>query len=371
MLKIKLAPHVMDEGQPSAIAFMTQLQPTTIKVILDLDSLRNDRMMDVLRTAAAQQVLIVGRRWGDADIDVAAPNMLAEARRYYDGGGQTQSFTTLAQAFPMIQIWEGPNEVDVKTPAQMSNYAAFSYELARLMKVEAGRRAGLGAWAVGTPDAALWQHWRPALGAVLNFSAVLTRHSYGPVAGEEGTWFALRHQRDQSAFTLMGYPDMPLLITECGTDTLWNVSSFNKPWRELFGYDETALTQYWAQWGKPFAEAIAQDPYVLGAHWFTFGNGGGSHWDKYDLAHLPVAETILANPPAPIPEPWPSWATHRVAAARLNVREFPWLGQATPDIMGQLSQGAFVKSYCLDAGWHRIGADGNMWVSGRYLQAKP
>lgn len=365
-MKIKLSSHCMDEGQPTSKDYITKLEAATLKVIVDLDSLRNDTMMDLLNTAANKGLLIVGRRYDDDGIDLDAPDMKAEAQRYFNGQ-RAPSFPALAAAFPMIQVWEGPNEPDVQTPERMQRYAAFSNELAFLMMTEAKRRSGIGAWAVGTPDFPLWQYWQPALAAVLNFKAVLTRHSYGPL----DKYFSLRHREDQAHFTAMGFPDMPLLITECGTDTLWNAQTFNKPWRELYGYGDDALARYWVEWGRPFEEALAKDAYVLGAHWFTFGNGGGAHWNTYDLAHLPVADEILRNPPTPTPDPWPAWATHRVTAQVLNVREFPWLGSVTPDIMGTLTQGTYVKSYGADTNWHRIGVDGNRWVSGRYLQARP
>jgi hypothetical protein len=379
---MKLGLHVMDEGQRTAIATLNQIPMDTIKVIVDLDSLRNDATMELLHLAQAKGVMIVGRRYNDDNPDLDSLTPRAEARKYFDGVG-TSGFKALADAFPMVKIWEGPNEPDCKTPERMAKYAEFCAEFVWLMYSETGERAGIGAWAVGTPEIDMWQHFKPALDAVKTYHAVLTRHSYGPIAGDEGTWFGLRHRRDQAEFARLGCPNMPLLITECGTDTLWNATAFNKPWRELYGHGDDALPRYWAEWGKPFEEAIAQDNYVIGAHWFTVGNGGSPNWINYDLAHLPIAETVLANPPVIIAPPpivvpppvvpppateWPEWATHQVTATALNVRQFPWLGNVTPPIVGQLAQGDYVRSYNVDGNWHRIGPDGNKWVSGRYLK---
>ena len=382
-MKIPFGPHSQNEGPDTQRDMLQRLDMSSVKFIVDADCRNDPEKMELYNLAMARGCTVVGRRWHDVDPDLDAHNIVLEARRYFNGWGETQSFTQLAQIFP-FQVWEGPNEIAISDPVTMQKYAEFCNEFAYLIKTVTNRRAGIGGWAVGGPDLALWSSWLMALEATKAYDAVLTRHSYGPVLGDEGTWFALRHRRDQAAFSVLGYPNVPLLITECGTDTLNNASVFNKPWRLIWGWDDNAIEGYYTEWMKPFIEEISKDHYVLGAHLFTVGNGGGP-WNNHDVAHTDIAGAMLRNPPvlsAPAPiavtpppsyvNPAPIGATHQVTATALNVRLFPWSQDVEPRIVKRIPQGAFVsvseivKGPGQTVGWFHIGPD--QWVNGSYLK---
>lgn len=300
MSKVKTGLHYMSEGEDVVMDMLGRVPMVTLKVILDIDFLKNPGKMAVLNAAKERGIIIVGRRYEEGGFDENAPSMKAEALRYFNGIN-TQSFEVLAQAFPMVSVWEGPNEPNCDTPARMQRYAEFSNELAYLVSSRTGRRAGIGSWAVGTPSLELWQHWGPALEAVHRGWAFLTRHSYGPL----DMWYALRHRLDNKEFAKLGYYDLPVLITECGTDRISGAQQFSQPWRVIWGYEDNAIDRYWGEYLKLFENELAKDSYVIGAHLFTAGNGGGQVWNAHDVAHTNLAGAILANPPVPVPPPPP------------------------------------------------------------------
>ena len=380
MPTLPLGLHFLNEGFDTMGAMLGKVQMASVKFAeMDLDWLRDPAKIALLDLAKAKGCLVVGRRVShNPNIDRPDGDMTLEAQDWINGnnGWGGSSLLKMALAFPQVDVWEGPNEIDIKPdqPGRMKKYAMFCYEYARLMSVSARRRVAVGGWAVGTPDISLWQYWGPVLAAVKSFNGFLSRHVYGPIAGDEGTWYAYRYRRDQAEFDKQGFPKVPLLITECGADRL---GTFPGPWRKVWGSSDQAIDRYWGDYLKPFTQELMKDSYVFGAHLFTCGNGGGQQWNVFDVAHTDLAGAILRNPitpPAPPPPAPPAWATHQVTAAALNVREFPWTGQATPPVVGQFTQGKYVKSYGvikldgMTTGWHLVGADGNMWVNGLYLK---
>lgn len=379
---IPFGPHFLNEGFDVTRAMLEQLvddtpaQKSLMKVIkfaeMDLDWLRDPNKLALLDLAQAKGCIVVGRRVA-YEPDIEAQDMKLEARKWIDGQGGNHSLLQMAQAFPQVQYWEGPNEIDINhdqpnCAQRMKNYAEFCVEFARLMKSEAKRSVAVGAWSTGTPEFDLWRYWVPVLEACRTYGAVLTRHNYGPL----DEWYAFRHRQDEDTFRSLGFSGTPLIISECGTDYISKANAFNKPWRKLWGYADNAIDRYWGEYLKLLVAGLLKDAYVLGATVFTAGNGGS--WNDHDVAHTDLAGAILRNyPDVPKPpDPVPAWATHQVTASVLNVRMYPWLSDVVPPTVGSLLKGAYVrvtdvaKTEAMSIGWYHVGPD--RWVSGSYLK---
>ena len=362
---------------------------------MDLDWANDSAKVALLRQAKAAGALIIGKRY-EQNANIDAPDMIAEARRYYDGiGSGTSSFTVMAQQYPEVDIWEGPNEVVIKTAdngvQRMQKYAQLLAEIARLMQTEAHKRAGLGGWSVGNPEMDLWKYWAPVLKACKDYNAVLTRHCYGPTWNDPYT--SLRYRLDEAEYQKLGYVNTPVIITECGFDPL--SSSGPQGWKEAFDYEHNGIYGYWNAYLKPYFDELGKDPYVLYGTLYTDGTGGSHDNDRFDVAHMDIpnsprdfADAILENPtakistsvpvpvpPTPIP-PAPTGYTHKIVGClALNVRQFPWTGNVTPPIVITLRGGALVHVYAtvkfgsMANGWCLIASDGNQWVNAYYLAA--
>lgn len=240
---------------------------------------------------------------------------------------------------PWIQMWTGPNEMvferddakekqdsafkaqmDLERSQVMTWYATFLYEFANLLK-GLGKRAGLGNWPTGNPIPAhnLWPFYIPALKAVKDFNAVLTRHDY---AGFDDNG-QLRIVNDNAVFARLGYPNMPVIITECGMDSVANIPN-SSAWRTYY----KTMDRYWNELLLPFSNAIAVPDYCIGACVFT---DGGAGWPNHDISNTDIVDRIqawaLAGPPPPPPPPTPvvtglHFGVHGRADGRMQPADF-------------------------------------------------
>lgn len=179
---------------------------------------------------------------------------------------------------PRIDIWEAGNEQVITSQEVMAWYSAFSHEFARLIQ-QLGKRAGLGSWAVGTPQFDLWPFYVLALQATVDFNAILTRHEYGPLNG----FLGLRYRADQREYTRLGYPNVPVIISECGGDAVPG----SGPWKLFY----KTIDRYWDELLHPYALALLQDSYVLGATVFTCGGGS---WQNFDVSGSGLVDKVIA-----------------------------------------------------------------------------
>jgi len=191
---------------------------------------------------------------------------------------------------PAINAWEGPNEPTAQSADGMRWYADFLYELARLIRA-VGKTAVIGGWSVGSPDYPYWSYYGRALLAVRDHGAVLSRHSYaGP---DQSTWpfLLLRHRRDNEIFTAMGYPDLPVVLTECGADDAPFGNPPGKAWKDLYGTDGA---RYAREILVPLELELRKDDYVIGATLFTYGPA--SWWARHNVDGAGVTDALLALP---------------------------------------------------------------------------
>jgi hypothetical protein len=211
---------------------------------------------------------------------------------------------------PLVSIWEGPNEQAFEYHLQEATDSAFasamSYTRLRTMQWYAeflylfaqklstlGKRAALGGWAVGNPAFGLWGAYSKALQATKDFNAVLTRHEYGPLNGN----LSLRYRQDQVDFSLLGYHNVPVIISECGAD---NVQG-SGPWKTFYNND---VSRYWNELLLPYTKEIEKDDYVIGATVFT---SGGANWRDFDITGSGLVDLVVgyANRTVVNPSPVP------------------------------------------------------------------
>jgi hypothetical protein len=294
MQRLRLGPHWMDEGQDTTNDLLDKdLLSNLLVATMSTAMLRDPNKIAMFNKAKAKGCVLLGKR-NESEPDLKAPDMKVEALNYFNGIGQgTDSFPALVKAFPQVDIWCGPNEINLPDLATMEKYAEFLVEFARLMST-LGKQAGLGQWSVGCPDFPQWAAWGPVLWACQTlqnggYNAVLTRHSYGPL----DNFYLLRHRMDETWFNKLGFYGTPVYITECGADKLGGYPGrFNDIWK-----GPNKIYDYYNNYLRPYEMELRKDAYVLGGHIFTCGNGQGRIWDSFDTAHLPLADAILKNPP--------------------------------------------------------------------------
>lgn len=346
----KLGPHHqlggMDTGRWLKVA-----TPTVAKFVGDLGA----------AVEAPASVLTIGRVVDDGMLDgqgfdcnryaAQGLNAYGMALRYFN-----EVLRDKIERNPWIKAWSGPNEQIVTDMRSMTWYGAFCYGLARLIQ-SVGKRPVIGGWATGTPEFGLWKYFSTALRACPDYGAILERHEYGPLDG----YLTLRYRKDNDVFAALGYPNLPVVITECGGD---NVPG-SGPWKNFYG----TMERYWNEYLLPYNAALNQDAYVLGATVFT--SGGAGAWRDYDVTGTDLVDRLAKFAQLPAPNP----VTHRVTASLLNVRQFPWVGAKIPPMVRQIKfdtqvqvRGVY-KPENLPIGWGCLSPDGDEWVSLKYLQA--
>jgi hypothetical protein len=380
----KLGPHHMMHGNGSE-RWITEGQPTVAKFVEDFGPGLN----------AKPGTLLIGRMVDDGLMDGQGFDMNRMCLREKRNPVLTAQWfvrVILEDAIrlnPHIQAWCGPNEQvfeweqeaeraspalaaanQIKRQQVMKWYAEFLYEFARQIQLR-GKRAVLGEWSGCHPrkELNLWPFYTKALQAVRDFNAILSRHEYGALNGED----SLRYRYDNAEFTRLGFPNLPVVISECGGD--WVGQS--GPWKTYY----KTIENYWNTLVKPYALELQKDAYVLGATLYTVGDGNDTHWVPYDVGGtslidwaIELNQKTVTTPPPPPAIILPG-STHRVTAAGLNVRQHPWTGEVEPAKLGLLPQGAPVRVFgifkpdWLAVGWAALTNDSDRWVSLKYLAA--
>lgn len=259
-MTLKLGPHYLAGGDAATLEWL-KLKPAVAKFCWSGYELARMAHAETLTVGRPEEQFI---GTPEAPVGQGDPALLAKAfvNRFY---------APLIAAYPYIRAWEGPNEVVPDDAAQMEWYAEFLHYFAREI-FALGKQAVIGAWPPGAPSLVLWPRYARALQAVREWCAILSRHSYGPL----DLWYSYRHRLDNDAFTKMGYPSLPVIITECGADHL---GDFPGRWRHVYGSER----EYWDEYLRPLAADLARDQYVLGATLFTVGSGYSLGWADFDV----------------------------------------------------------------------------------------
>lgn len=276
----KLGPHHLFGGRDT-VAWMKEARPTVVKAVGDLGVL-NEAPLGMKRIGRMTDDGQLDGQGFDANRHAVSISPIDMAAKYV---GWLDRYITLN---PWVDIWEGPNEQVIESPAVMAWYAHFLNEYARLIKLR-GKQAGIGGWSVGNPkrELNLWPHYVWALQAVIDHNAILTRHEYGPLDG----FNSLRYRYDNVQFSLLGYANLPVIITECGADDAGGMTR----WKTYYGGN---INRYWNELLRPYALELERDSYCLGATVFCVGAYSvGFDVDRTGLVDLVIDFAENHTPP--------------------------------------------------------------------------
>lgn len=200
---------------------------------------------------------------------------------------------------PRIKCFELLNEPIITTLERMIWYSDFCAEACRILRESYNVCAAIGSWSVGNPgtprenDLSLWVGWRSALEASVKYGAVQSRHSYGfamePQADgslKPNTWLSMRHRRDNDAFTAMGFPNMPVVVTEMGAEGIPNSKPPMQTWKKQFGNAE-----HYAEELIKIDREYRQDSYLIGGTVYTSGPRVAG-WEDYNVDGYGLAQII-------------------------------------------------------------------------------
>jgi len=272
-MAIKVGPF----AEPGCDALLDwPLEATTTKLVFSFPSLLSGSSIVVCRTADTQ---------GTVDVGVGSPR---DAAWWYFN-------TNVREAMlenPHHPYWCAPNEPVFPWEQYMNWYAQFLYEFAKIL-YSFGRRAVIGEFSVGCPTLASWRFYGPALKAIHELGALQGVHGYGPL----NRYYTLKFEADEIEFQKLGFYNTPVIITECGAESLPEVGW--QPWKKQFGDIQTYFDQYIA----PLARYLHNIRYCAGAHLFCEGTNQDSRWDDYNVAFqgLPQMMVNLSRELGPAP----------------------------------------------------------------------
>lgn len=234
-----------------------------------------------------------------------------------------------------IDIWEDDNEVVPDDPDEARWYADYCIAMMRHYESIGKRRANF-CFAVGTPDIKpgdpddIWPHLLPAVRHARDHGHFIALHEYMGFEPDFGVgWKQVDRQRqpirhwhgrtdaagnpDESYpygygvlryryiydlyFRPLGLQDTPLLITECGCDSVESITPQGisvGTWTEqrqhwaAAGHEPESRYATMLQW---YDSMLRQDDYVKGAMIFTVGSVG--IWTKWDITGTRVENEIL------------------------------------------------------------------------------
>lgn len=252
--------------------------------------------VDTLAKTASAETILIGRIYTPAQPVTGDP--AAQASAWFNA-----SLPTL-QSLPLMDYWEGYNEIDVHNVSLMAWYAAFEAERVALL-ASIGKKAAIGSFSTGTPDVttpAIIQAFYPAIDAALAHGGILGLHEYssptllGCFMNSTGQgWLTGRYRMLWQQYLLPTNRTIPIVISENGID---NSPCDNSP--NLGGWQ--AYCSFWAtQYNPPlpgpnasndcpgqyvfqlawYDSLLRADSYLLGSALFCFQCSG---FDSYDLA---------------------------------------------------------------------------------------
>lgn len=316
---------------------------------------------------------------GGSPHDVAAHRFNAQ-RNIFVGANKPRVDRYLVNG--RIDAWEDDNEVVPDNPDEAKWYADYCIEMMRLYESIGKKRANF-CFAVGTPDVRpgdpgdIWPHLLPAVRHARDHGHTIALHEYMGYEADLGVgWRQIDAQRrperrwlgrvdadgnpDESYpygyvvlryrliydtyFRPEGLQDAPLLITECGCDSVETVTPLGGSvgtWTEHRDFwaargDDPEL--YYAGMLKWYDRHLRQDSYILGATIFTVGSVG--NWAKWDISGTRVEEEI----------------THHIQTER-DVEDKPVTDSTPPVIVSPTAprnDAAQVAGFATDADLNRV-----------------
>jgi len=188
--------------------------------------------------------------------------------------------------WPVIDLWEGENELATYQEHVMIALAIFDQRMAYLMHQEGKRYAAL-AWSEGHPPPYWedtpqypWQRFLDIQGPVFRSADVVTTHEYWyPRIDAEGMW--LWHVGRWPLWYDKLPPEMrlPVIIGECGVDGGVNLQNPGH------GFDGIVAPEVYVADLISYNKFLVQRREVLGATVFQWGTMNWRKWGTFELGH--------------------------------------------------------------------------------------
>ncbi len=205
-----------------------------------------------------------------------------------------------AQRNPAIDVWQFNNEVAQASPVDINKLALFSMRYIDLLAQD-GRRAAIGAFSVGRPEApvnddgAAWNAFVPAMRHGMKHNAVLLLHAYGApqIFLPFREWYLQRFERVVRPNLPADVQAMPYVYGEYGCDMGIHEQGLRKGWRTGYSGDPRAYASDLRQ----AAEFLAEQGNCLGACLYSLGSN--ADWADFDINGEPAWELARTSWPAP------------------------------------------------------------------------
>ncbi len=284
----KMGLHVTRNASPAIMEFVERAQPSVIVAVGDLGWLAEIKEV-------SPETMTLGRFEERGQVFVGDPRQRAtELVSYYAGR---------YLANPGVDYWLGWNEPVIKHEWQMTWYATFEAERARLMD-ELGLKVGIGNFSTGTPEADLFPAFMPALEAASEYGGVFAVHEYSapsmldgvgaPIPGHEAAHdfgaLTLRYRFWYEHYLGPAGLMVPLVVTEAGIDggvlkgqdpSLGGWRDFDGEVAEYFPVHSLRTFLNEVSW---YDDELRRDPYVVGFALFNVGDRRGQ-WSSWDITN--------------------------------------------------------------------------------------
>ncbi|MEW5717741.1 MAG: hypothetical protein AB1817_03870, partial [Chloroflexota bacterium] len=270
----KLSVH-LNSYPNNAFDVLEQIQPSIVKIYNQSSEMNIDEIR-----RRCPNTLIVYRHYSDHDYRESADLFFDEMRDTFNklrGRGI---------------LWEGINEPILETADDARALNAWIVRYAKLLHDEGELVVGFS-WSTGNPTPDKLPIVLPHL---IEAATAVDLHSFHEYYKQNGAQVDWRHYRDFES-ALPASARKPILITECGWDDNGDPATG--------GYIGKVTQQEYLEILKQYDAALMQDPYVLGATIFQWGDG---RWPSFELApminllggHIQQAGGGLVTP-----KPWP------------------------------------------------------------------
>jgi len=238
-----------------------------------------NKTFDVL-TKMKPSIVKVFNQSSEMNIDTIrqmSPNTIIVYRQYtnqdYHGSADT-FFAELGDTFSKLRgrgiLWEGINEPIVQSVDDAKALNAWYVRFAQLMHANGELVAGFS-WSTGNPTPDKLSQFIPFLVDAAAAVDVHAFHEYYKAAGQQADWG--RYRAFEAA--LPPASRKPVVITEAGWDDNGDPGSG--------GFKNKVSLQQYLEILKAYDAVLMQDPYVLGATVFEWGDGG---WQSFELSPM-------------------------------------------------------------------------------------
>lgn len=268
----KLSIHL--SGYPErAFDILERMRPSIVKVF----NFPSEMNIDAIR-ARSPGTLVIYRQYTNLDYHAPADLFFAEIA------------DSLSKLRGRGILWEGINEPIVNSVQDAQAINAWYLRFAELMHAEGEKVAGF-CWSTGNPvrlDEVV-PHIVEAAAAV----DVHALHEYYSLWGAEHDW--ARYREFEAA--LPTYAQKPVVITEAGLDD--NGDAYTG------GYRTKKSAQEYLELLKAYDALLMEDPYVLGATIYQWGDWNWPSFELDPVIDLLAEYVASVGGGAAIPSPWP------------------------------------------------------------------